>query len=144
MLRARETVYSALFAKLCEIPDFKTRSRILQDWNSVPPASQPALFLAVDNQVPEKEYRQPYRWHLKATIWVYALGDGSGAGPMGVINGLLDAIEAALAPDSSAPLACTLGGICMDCAIVDEIEVGEDAKNSNQGIAIIPIEIVVT
>jgi hypothetical protein len=140
MLKSRESIYAALFKKLSAIPGLKTKSRNLQDWNHIPPAGQPALFMTVENQVPEKEYRRPYRWTLKASVWVYAMGDGTGAGPAGTINGLIDAIEKALSPDSAN--ACTLGGACLDCYISGEIAIGEDAQIANQGIAEIPIEMV--
>ena len=137
----REAIYSALFTLLQGTGTYVTKSRRLKHWNDVPKDAQPALFMATGNQTAETVRGQPTRWTLSVDVYVYVRTDG-GADPGPIINPLLDAIEAALAPNAIEN-AQTLGGLVTWCRIEGAIETDEGTLG-DQAVAIIPISILVS
>jgi hypothetical protein len=132
----RETVYAALFAKISGLSGIKTASRRLRHWTDVSSAEQPAAFLAQISESPEQSRGMPTKWKLKANIYLYCnSGSDPNASPSTELNGLIDAIEAALVADY------TLGGLCSHCWITDDIETDEGVLGG-QAVAIIPVEIL--
>lgn len=83
----------------------------------------------------------PPRWTLTADLFVYVQAPDDATAPATVINPLLDAIEAALAPDPVDNLQ-TLGGLVAHCWIAGKIETDEGVLGG-QAVAIVPIEILV-
>jgi len=136
---SRETIYSALFARLSAAGPFVTTSRKLKHWNDVKPPQQPAMFQAQKTEVPQQTPGLPTKWMLATDVYVYARAPGSST-PSTIINPLLDAIEAALAPD---PITnkCTLGGLVQHAWIDGEIQTDEGTLG-DQTVAIIPIRIL--
>lgn len=132
----REAIYSALFAKLQASANYVTTSRRLLHWNDVQSSQQPALFVAQRNEVAVTDRGMPTRWTLNVDVYVYARTDG-GLNPGPIINPLLDAIEAALAPNA-VENAQTLGGLVSWCRIEGAIETDEGTLG-DQLVAIIPI-----
>lgn len=136
----REPIYAALFSLLGGSAGYVTKSRRLLHWTDVPPEQQPALFLAQRNELAATERGKPTRWTLNVDVYVYARTDGSNP-PGPIINPLLDAIDAALAPNVDG--VQTLGGLVHWCRIDGAIETDEGTLG-DQAVAIIPISILVS
>ena len=133
----REAVYAALFAKMSAITwtpvvanaasAFVLKSRKLLHWSDVNVEDMPALFQTQDNQQATQQRGSPPKWSLKAGIYVYvgtnAQMDGTVL-PAQLLNPVLDAIDAALAPTPGPQNVQTLGGIVSHCWITD-IETSE-------------------
>jgi hypothetical protein len=140
----RETIYSALYAKLQGAASFNTTSRRLRHWGGVTAAEQPALFQSQKDETAHRTRGQPPKWMLTLDIYVYAQAPDDATSPATVLNPLLDALEAALAP-AGADLATgvqTLGGLVSHCWISGKITTDEGVLGG-QAVAIIPIEILV-
>ena len=140
----REQIYGALFAKLSAAANFATASRRLRHWGDVGPAEQPALFQAQKSETAKRMRGLPPRWTLEVELYVYAQAPDELTAPASVLNPLLDAIEAALAP-AGVDLAAnvqTLGGLVSHCWISGKVQTDEGVLGG-QAVAIVPIEIVV-
>jgi hypothetical protein len=137
----REAIHLALFALLGEIEGIKTLSRRLQHWSDVPGLEQPALFQSQRGQTAHQHAGVPPKWTLEVDLFLYVnSGNDPKAVPAIVANGLLDAIEAALAPVEFGGKQ-TLGGLVEHCWISGRIETDEGVLGP-QAVAIIPIEIL--
>lgn len=136
----REAIYSALFAKVSAIPGLKTKSRILQHWNDVPPSRQPALFQAQGDQVAAPLTGGPTKWTFYVSLYLYCYSSNPKAPPAPQLNQYLDDIEKALKADYTGYQ--TLGGLVFDCAIDGKVETDEGLLGS-QSVAIVPIKITV-
>jgi hypothetical protein len=137
----REAIFTALFALLSTSAGYVTSSRKLQHWNDVTKDLQPALFVTQKGQTAATVRGQPTRWTLSVDVYVYARTDG-GLIPGSTLNPLLDALEAALAPNAIEN-AQTLGGLCEWCRIEGAIETDEGTLG-DQSVAIVPISILVS
>lgn len=137
----RESIMTALAAKLSARPEFKTFSRRLKHWDDVPPTQQPALFLQQGAEQSHQATHQPRKTTMHATLYVYFRVDGD-AVPGSVCNPLLDAIDAALVPDPMTR-TFTLGGLVHDCRAQGATEIDEGTLD-NQGCLRIPLEIITT
>jgi hypothetical protein len=137
----REAIYAALFAKLAASAGYALTSRRLKHWNDVSKEQQPALFMAQGNQTANTVRGQPTRWTLSVDAYIYARTDGA-ATPGLILNPLLDAVEAALAPNAIEN-AQTLGGLVEWCRIEGAIETDEGTLG-DQAVAIVPISILVS
>jgi len=134
----REPIYAALFALLAASGGYVTTSRRLLHWNDVSKEQQPALFQAQRNELAKTDTGKPTVWTLNVDVYVYVRTDG-GAPPGPILNPLLDAIEAALAPAGSN--VQTLGGLVHYARIDGAIETDEGTLG-DQAVAIIPISIL--
>lgn len=135
----REAIYAALFERLSAIPGLKTTSRRLRHWTDVGSSEQPALFQAQRNQLAKTTPGTPSVWTLFADIYIYV--SNTGDTPAAGMNALINAVEAALAPDNRVKNTCTLGGLCSFCFIDGSVETDEGTLG-NQAVAIVPIKIV--
>ena len=136
----REPIHAALFAKLAAIPGFKTASRRFKHFGDVAQPDQPALFVIQRRESATTVPGQPTVWLLKVDVLIYVnTGQDKSVAPASILNPLLDAVVAALAPD---PITnkCTLGGLVQHAVIQGEIETDE-GQLGEQGLALIPIEI---
>jgi hypothetical protein len=137
----REPIYLALFALLSAIPGLVTTSRRLLHWSDVFPPQQPALF-----QVQKKELQQPKKGFpakvtLQCDIYLYVnTGNDLTVTPASTLNPLMDAIEAALAPNPATGVQ-TLGGTVSHCWIEGEI-ITDEGVLGPQGVAIVPVFIL--
>jgi hypothetical protein len=139
MSLTREPIYLALWNKVRVIPGFNTVSRRLAHWADVPKSQQPALYQAQAGEMAMLEHGIPTRWHLSVNLYLYVVADEDPyASPAPMLNALLDAVEAAVAPDYSGYQ--TLGGLVYDCKINGKIETLEGVLGG-QEVAIVPIEI---
>jgi hypothetical protein len=136
----RETIFAALFTLVSNAATFNTKGRKLKHWNEISSADQPALFQTQGKEHATAGYRQPTKWMLSASIYVYAHQNALDVLPSTALNNLIGAIELALAPDLATGEQ-TLGGLVQHCRIVGEVETDEGLLG-DQSIAIIPIEIM--
>lgn len=144
MTPTREAVFSALFARLSGLAGFATKSRMLRHFNDVPAEEQPALFQIQKNQGTEPVRGLPSKWTLRADVFIYCRQPDEVTPSSVTLNGLLDAVENALAPDAGPVNDCTLGGLVSKCRIAGEIEIFEGVADNGQAVAVIPVEIITT
>ena len=140
---AREPVYAALFGLLQNAAGFVTASRRLRHWSDVAPAEQPALFLAQKSEAAANPaLAAPAVWTLHADAFVYAHSGDPYAAPAALLNPLLDAVVAALAPLPATGLQdLGLPGAVRHARIAGKIETDEGVLG-DQAVAIVPIEIL--
>jgi hypothetical protein len=138
----REACYSALFSLLVKSAAFTTTSRRLRHWSDVSSSEKPALFMATGKQTPQQVNRLPTKWVLDATVYIYVNAFGSDD-PGPILNSYLDAIEAALLPNSGVEVTQTLGGLVSHCWIDGTIETDEGTLG-DVAVAIVPIKILAT
>jgi hypothetical protein len=138
----RETIYAALFAKWRNLPGVVTLSRRLKHWSDAPVNEQPAVFQVQRHENPSTVRGMPTKWTLAADLYVYVnTGNDTDEAPAPVLNAILDAIEAAIAPDITDGFQ-TLGNLVSHCWISGPIETDEGTLGA-QAVAIVPIEILV-
>lgn len=142
MTPSRETILSALFDLALTAATFNTSGRRLQLWSKV--ASFPALFIqSTGTHYPPREARAlPPKRTITAELWVYTdVGKDPNANPEKGLNDIIDAIEAALAPNIVSNVQ-TLGGVVSHAWIEGNIE---QFPGVLDGIAkaIIPVKILV-
>ena len=142
----REPIYAALFALLAGAAGFATASRRLRHWSDVAAAEQPALFMAQKSETAEQKRGLPTKWTCDIDAYLYCRAPDELTPPTAVLNPLLDAIEAALAPASGGDAAAnvqTLGGLAFQAWINGKIETDEGTLGG-QSVAIVPIRIIVS
>jgi hypothetical protein len=142
MTPSRETIIQALFDLALTAATFNTSGRRLQLWSKV--ASFPALFVqSTGTHYPPREARGlPPKRTINTELWVYTdVGKDPNANPEQGLNDIIDAIEAALAPNIVSNVQ-TLGGIVSHAWIEGDIE---QFPGVLDGIAkaIIPVRILV-
>lgn len=149
----REPIYAALFTRVAQLesggsPLFRTVERRVRHWTDVPKEQMPYLGMTQDSESKTQVKRMPSRWVLRCSLYLY-VHTGADADlsvvPSQLLNPLLDAVEAALAPteqDENQELVNTLGGLAADCKIVGVVETSEGMLGDLE-YALIPIEIVV-
>lgn len=128
---ARDSYYQALFALLQGLKSqgvVKVCDRRLRFLDEMSASELPALFMAVDHQQTAQRRGLPPRRTLGAKIFLYAANPDHHT-PAGVqLNGLIDAVEQALAPnapDLVGDNVQTLGGLVCHAWIEGAIEVFE-------------------
>jgi hypothetical protein len=139
----RETIYAALYARLSGAADFVTAARRLRHWSELTPAEQPALFMRQKTEIATvPTLGAPTVWTLGVELYVYAHASDPYAAPATVLNPLLDAVEAAL-----APLAATgvqdlgLPAMVQHAYLAGKIAIDEGTIR-DQAAAMIPVEIL--
>lgn len=137
----REAIYAAFWARVSAAPGFITTSRRLKHWSDVPTGDQPALFMSQRHEAATTKTGEPTTWLLSGDLYVYVkVTDGSA--PAIVLNPLVDAVCARLAPDLITVGKCTLGGLVHYARIEGEIETDEGTLG-DQAVAILPYAIFV-
>ena len=136
----RETIYAALFAKVSTAAGFVTVSRRPTVWDDVPQGQQPALFQCQKRETPANTPGLDQVWTLSVDIAIYAHTQGDKTiMPSTILNGLVDAVAAALAPEPVSNKQ-TLGGLVQH-AWIDGAIVTDEGVLGDQGIALIPVSI---
>jgi hypothetical protein len=140
---AREAIYAALWSLVAEAGDFATTNRRLKHWADVGPAEQPALFMSEKGGTAKtKALGAPIVWTLFADFYVYAHSSDPYLAPAAILNPLLDAIEAALAPAPSTGLQnLGLPAMVAHAYIAGKVETDEGVLG-DQAIAVVPVEIL--
>ena len=138
----REPIYAALFALIESAAPFVTAERRLRHWSDVAPAEQPALFMAQKSETAAtKALGAPSVWTLNIELYLYAHSSDPYLSPATVLNPLIDAVEAALAPSPITSLQdLGLPAMVQHAMIAGKIDTDEGALG-DQAIAIIPVQI---
>lgn len=140
---SREPIYAALFGLLETAADFVVVDRRLRHWSDVSPAEQPALFMAQKSEMASiKTFGAPTVWTLAVDLYLYAHSSNPYLAPATVLNPLIDAVEAALAPSAATGLQ-DLGvpATVQHAYISGKIETDEGVLG-DQAVAIVPVEIL--
>lgn len=138
MYSARESIYSALFAKLQGVGGFTTVSRRLKHWGDVPSGDQPALYMAQrkEHAATTPGLETVFELHVDLYLYANTQGDAS-LSPSTILNPLIDAVLAAINFDPITNKQ-TLGGLVEYCVVDGEIATDEGVLG-DQGVVIIPI-----
>ena len=139
----REPIYAALFDLAAGAAGFVTAERRLRHWSDVAPAEQPALFMTQKSEVASvKMLGAPTVWTLLVEFYLYAHSSDPYLSPATVLNPLVDAVEATLAPAATTGLQdLGLPSMVQHAMISGKIET-EEGVLGDQAIAIIPVEIL--
>ena len=139
----REPIYAALFGLIETAADFAVVDRRLRHWSDVAPAEQPALFMAQKTELASiKTLGASTVWTLAVDLYVYVHSSDPYLAPATVMNPLLDAVEAALAPSATTGLQdLGLPATVQHAYITGKIETDEGVLG-DQAVAVIPIEIL--
>jgi hypothetical protein len=140
---AREPIYAALFALAAGAGNFVTVERRWRHWSEVTPAEQPALLMRQKSETAAvKALGAPPAWTLAVEFCLYAHSSDPYATPAMLLNPLIDAVEAALAPSAATGLQ-TLGlpQFVQHAWIAGRIATDEGALR-DQAVAIVPVAIL--
>ena len=140
---AREPIYAALFDLVESAAGFVTAERRLRHWSDVAPAEQPALFMTQKSETGAvKALGAPTVWSLAVELYLYAHSSDPHLSPASILNPLVDAVEAALAPMPATGMQdLGLPSMVQHAYIAGKIDT-EEGVLGDQAIAIIPIEIL--
>lgn len=146
-MATREQIWSALFALIqtqatVSGGPFVTVERKLRHWNDVGDGEQPYIAQIQEDEEHERKRGLPRKMTLHGKFYVYGKAVDRNSSPGAVLNPLMDAIEAALAPDDPDRETCTLGGLVYSCWISGKVETDEGLLG-DQAVAIVPITIMV-
>jgi hypothetical protein len=139
----REPIYAALFARAAGAAGFVTADRRLRHWNGVSPAEQPALFMTQKTETAAvKTLGAPTVWTLSAELYLYVHSSDPYAAPATLLNPLIDAVAAALAPSPTTGIQdLGLPDMVGHAYIAGKLE-SDEGVLGDQAVAIIPIEIL--
>lgn len=157
-----ETPTVALFTRLSGIVGIQYATRVLEDWDSIAPANQPALMLT---SAPISEFtpntalqgQAPPMWKLQLLAVLYVKTPDRTVAPSTILNPLIAGVLNALLRQQGDPIATgarfvangpgqfstTLGGLCAHCRAFGTIERAEGLIG-HAAVAHIPIEMVLT
>jgi hypothetical protein len=138
----REQIYTALWALGANAARFASANRRLRHWTDVAPAEQPALFMSEKGgQAAIKKLGAPIVWTLYAEFYIYAHSSDPYLAPATILNPLIDAFEAALAPSPTSGIQnLGLPQMVQHAYISGKVQTDEGVLG-DQGIAIVPVEI---
>ena len=139
----REPIYAALFARVAGAADFITAGRRLRHWSGMAPAEQPALFMRQKEEVAKvPTLGAPTVWTLTVELYLYAHSSNRYVAPATILNPLVDAVEAALAPPATTGIQdLGLPAQVQHAYIAGKIATDEGVLR-DQAVAIIPVEIL--
>ena len=139
----REKIYTALWELGANAARFASANRRLRHWTDVAPAEQPALFMSEKGgQAAIKKLGAPIVWTLYAEFYIYAHSSDPYLAPVTILNPLLDAFEAALAPSPTSGIQnLGLPQMVQHAYISGKIQTDEGVLG-DQAIAIVPVEIL--
>jgi hypothetical protein len=141
----RNAIFEALYARLTAIQGLISSSRRVNYLITVPPSDQPAMAIESIEDAITAEPGRPNRVSLRYNVYVVAFDDGPN-GPLPTVRDLIDRIEAALAVQpNETPRSgnhTTLGNTVVAARIYGNIRFNVDPDQSEQGGAVIPVEVV--
>jgi hypothetical protein len=138
----REPIYAALFGLVSGAANFVTVGRRLRHWGGMAPAEQPALFMRQKEELARVPVLgAPTVWALTVEFYLYAHSSNHYVAPATVLNPLVDAVEAALAPPASGLQTLGLPAVVQHAYIAGKIETDEGVLR-DQAVAIIPVQIL--
>src|SRR5579862_8742709 len=129
---------SALFALVSGSASFNLASRRLKLWNEVAATDKPAIFMYErDDEYKGAERYVPPTVTMNVDLFIYIeAGKDQSVAPITVLNPLIDAVDAALAPSRTTGRQ-TLGGLVSHCYIDGKI-MKDPGDLDGDGIAVIP------
>jgi hypothetical protein len=151
-----EPIYSALFARLKDAASWRVVSRQLRDWDKLHATTEmPALFMTSGAMTPA--YRDPGTppvWTLRAWVYIYVAGPGTGDSPDQILLKYLGKVTSALARQTTdrvssradvGSIHTNLGGLVLFARVgEDGVKTDEGGyADSNIAVAYIPIEMQV-
>lgn len=139
----REPIYRALFQFVRDSAQFAVASRRLRHWSDVAPAEQPALFMSERGMSGvRKALGAPIMWTLRADFYIYAHCSDPARAPAEILNPLIDAVEAALAPSPVTGIQNLGLPLMVQWAyLAGKVEVDEGVLG-DQAVACLPVEIL--
>ena len=139
----REAIYSALWSLAAGAAHFASANRRLRHWADLAPAEQPALFMSEKGgYAVTKALGGPTIWTLHADFYIYAHSSDPYLAPATLLNPLVDALEAALAPSPATGIQnLGLPAMVQHAYIAGKVETDEGVLG-DQAIAIVPVEIL--
>ncbi|HTT84963.1 MAG TPA: hypothetical protein VMF67_15915 [Rhizomicrobium sp.] len=140
---SREAIYAALFALAGSPASFQTVTRRIKEYSDVDQATQPALLQIELGEKWNARIGMPPVVMLNCRLFVYCESNDPAEPVSTQMNGLLDAVMAALAPPilPDGAFRQTLGGLVQHAGIAGDVTIAEGL--SGQSEAVIPIEILV-
>ena len=140
---SREPIYAALFDRVAQAAPFVTIGRRLRHWSDVAPAEQPALFVSQKSETATvRTLGAPTVWVLAVDLYVYVHSSDPYQPPASLLNPLLDAVEAALAPVAATGLQdLGLPEMVQHAYLAGTVETDEGVLG-DQAVAILPVEIL--
>jgi hypothetical protein len=144
VISAREDISVAAFKLLKTIPQevgVQTFSRRYVSSADLGAVQMPAVFFLVKAEHAQPPMHGLQRWKMDAYIFAFISTNDVDSEPETQLNVILDAIEKAIAPDSTGKQ--TLGGLVYDFRINGTIE-RDPGFISGVGAAAVPIEITTT
>ena len=141
---AREPIYAALFGlRRDRRRRFCHRRTGGCAIGAMSPAEQPALFMRQKTETAsDPTLGAPTVWTLSVELYLYAHSSDPYPAPATVLNPLLDAVEAALAPSATTGVQdLGLPRMVQHAYIAGKIETDEGVLG-DQAVAIVPVEIL--
>ncbi len=144
MTPSRNTIMDALKAKVVAGGYFVTVSRRLKTWDQVPASEQPACFLYEHTDPVTHQSETFAKNGIDVEVFIYTRCDNQDEVPAAILNDALDALDAALTPTGADLLRRrqTLGNLVSHCFVDGDI-MKEPGDQDNQGVAIVPLKILV-
>ena len=138
----REPIYAALWELAASAASFASANRRLRHWADVAPAEQPALFMSEKGgSAVMKALGAPIVWTLYADFYVYVYSSDLYLAPATLLNPLLDALEAALAPLPATGIQnLRLPTMVQHAYIAGKVETDEGVLG-DQAIVIVPVAV---
>lgn len=144
-MTSREDIARAFFALLEGLDGFEASSRRFVHWDKVNGTQMPFLTMLKTGERRERQNEGLATLVLNFHVFVYiSAGNDPNDIPDTVMNGLLDAIDAAVAPTGGALITNnlqTLGGLVSHCYPLGEVFV-DDGDIDGKGVAAVPFEIM--
>lgn len=145
---SRSVVFNTLFDFLKNCPPpmnvpWKTFSQSLAEWDKVPAANQPAMYLRRGPEIAEQKHAFGVtKWVFKVNVWVYFRTENyktQNRYPDELTDQFLDGFER-LFQVQSQPAPLTLGGIVKNVWI-DGMLFSDSGLVDNQALIVIPLSI---
>ena len=121
----------------------QTTGRRVIPWGDC--TDQPALFLRDTDERLEYTNTLLQTQTIKAEVWLYNRSGGDKTiAPITGLNNMLDAVQAAIAPDDPQGLRYTIGGLVFWARMIGRVEKDPgDMDDGGQSVAVADIEILV-
>jgi hypothetical protein len=145
---SRETIYAALFAKLAAAtlngnPAFVTMGRALQSQEQINTIEKPAMFmLQVDEEWKQNNSGLPYVADAQLEVYIFVSQPDDLVAPVPLLNNLVDAALAAIAPGPPPGSKQTLGGLVENVVLRGKAEYRLGLKGVINAFAVFPIVII--
>ena len=139
----REAIYGALWSLAAGAASFTSANRRLRHWADLAPAEQPALFMSEKGgRAVTRGLGTPVIWTLYADFYIYVHSSDPYLAPAMLLNPLLDALAAALAPSPATGIQnLGLPTMVQHAYIAGKVETDEGVLG-DQAIAIVPVKIL--